>query len=142
MQVAAVATITIKFRDPRAVARFWMTLLGYVVGPNHSDSILTVDPTGRGPALLFQPSDGLAAGGAVAIHLDLRPSDQAEAVRLALECGGQRAEIGQKSDGSWEVMTDPEGNLFCILQSARDHDALVQANPGSMSRVEGPAATS
>lgn len=74
-----------------------MRLLGYVVGPNHSDSILTVDPTGLGPALLFQPSDDPGAGGAAAIHLDLRPTDQEAAVNLALEYGGRRAKIGQTS---------------------------------------------
>ena len=54
---------------------------------------------------------------------------------------GRCAEIGQTNDESWEVMADPEGNIFCILQSARDHEALVQADPGSMSDVEGPTAT-
>lgn len=111
-----------------------MRLLGYEVAPNHSDSILTVDPLGQGPALLFQPAESSIATGA--IHLDLRPTDQAEVVRVALSLGARYAEIGQAGDESWVVLADPEGNCFCVLQSARDQDILNQVDPGTPSPVE------
>jgi hypothetical protein len=51
------------------------------------------------------------------VHLDLRPypgDDQAaEAARLRA-LGATDADIGQ-GDVSWRVLTDTEGNEFCVL---------------------------
>jgi catechol-2,3-dioxygenase len=131
----SVATVTIKCRDPRTLACFWMELLGYEVAPNHSSSILTIDPTGNGPALLFQPAEATDARGDGRVHLDLRPANQAETVTIALELGAQHADVGQTGDESWVVLADPEGNHFCVLQSTQDQDTLWSADPGSLSPI-------
>ena len=50
-------------------------------------------------------------------HLDFRPDDRDAAVDRLLGLGATRADVGQ-GEQSWIVLTDPEGNAFCILASA------------------------
>lgn len=126
----AIATVTLRTDRPQEVARFWRDLLGRRVAPNHSDSVLLV---GDGPALLVQPSEHPVADGA--IHLDLRPEDQAECVRRALALGARHADVGQAGDEGWVVMRDPGGTLFCVLGSRADHEALLARDPGSVTPV-------
>jgi hypothetical protein len=122
-----VATITLKATRSHAVARFWRDLLGYVVAPNASDSALLVDPTGRGPSLLVQPAED--EPGAGAIHLDLRPADQAAMVDRALGLGARRLDVGQSGDEGWVVLADPGGNAFCILSASDPSDACCWETP-------------
>ncbi|WP_433223858.1 VOC family protein [Dactylosporangium sp. CS-047395] len=116
-----------KTHVPAEVARFWRDLLGYRVAPNHSDSVLLVGDTG--PALLIQPSAEPVEPGA--IHLDLRPDDQAACVARAVELGARPADVGQRGDEGWVVMADPGGNLFCVLESRADHLRLLSQDPGT-----------
>ena len=39
-----------------------------------------------------------------------------EMLARLLELGATRADIGQTGDETWEVLADPEGNVFCLLQ--------------------------
>ncbi|HMT31089.1 MAG TPA: VOC family protein [Dermatophilaceae bacterium] len=136
----AVATITIKAHDAPRLARFWRDLLGYVVAPNHSDSARLEDPVGSGPTILIQPTRQRANTGdpdpVERIHLDLRPDDQHRAVARAIELGARPADIGQAGDEGWVVLADPEGNLFCILQSASDHADLLARDPGTPTPID------
>lgn len=50
------------------------------------------------------------------LHLDLRPRDQAAEVARLEQLGAVRADVGQGADVSWVVMSDPEGNEFCVLR--------------------------
>jgi hypothetical protein len=52
------------------------------------------------------------------LHLDLRAdgnSTEDELARL-LALGARRADVGQGPDVTWVVLTDPEGNEFCLLR--------------------------
>ena len=134
----AIATITIKARDKRAVARFWRDLLGYAVAPNHSESVLLRDPDGHGPAVLIQPTlePSQGPGTHQIIHLDLRPAARRGAVTRALQLGATRADIGQAGDEGWVVLADPEGNVFCILESAAEHARRCADDPGSATPID------
>ena len=123
----SVATITLKATRPRAVARFWRDLLGYAVAPNASDSVLLLDPAGHGPSLLVQPAEDEPPVGA--IHLDLRPADQARMVEHALGLGARRLDIGQSGDEGWVVLADPGGNPFCILPASDPPDSACWETP-------------
>ncbi len=39
----------------------------------------------------------------------------AEELERLLALGAQRADVGQNPDVSWGVLSDPEGNEFCLL---------------------------
>jgi hypothetical protein len=132
MAEARIATLTMKSDRPTTVARFWRDLLGYEVAPNHSDSIMLVAP-GQ-PALLIQPSQHPVPSGAV--HLDLRPADQARCVETALRLGATHADVGQTGDEGWVVLADPGGNLFCVLPSDDEHQALLARDPGAPTPID------
>lgn len=126
-----VETITMQSTDAARTARFWRDFLGYTLAPNHSDSVLLV---GQGPSLLIQPTADAPDRGV--IHLDLRPDDHAEAVTRAGELGAQPADVGQRGDEGWTVMTDPTGVLFCILESAGAHAARLERDPGTATCID------
>ena len=50
------------------------------------------------------------------LHLDFRPDDRDAAVARILDLGATRADVGQ-GEQSWIVLSDPEGNEFCVLSS-------------------------
>ena len=50
------------------------------------------------------------------LHLDFRPDDQDAAVARLLDLGATRVDVGQ-GEQPWVVLSDPEGNEFCILSS-------------------------
>jgi hypothetical protein len=51
------------------------------------------------------------------LHLDLRaegvPTD--DEVERLLHLGARRADVGQGAGVTWVVLSDPEGNEFCLL---------------------------
>jgi hypothetical protein len=50
-------------------------------------------------------------------HPDLRPGDQTAEVARLEALGARRVDVGQPDDSSWVVMSDPDGNEFCVLRA-------------------------
>jgi glyoxalase superfamily protein len=123
--------ITVDARDPRRLAAFWAVALGYVLQPplpgylvrasGEEQFTAIVDPAGIGPRLLFQrvpePKtlknrvhlDVNAGHG----YLDRRAAVRAHVARLVAAGATVQREI-QEETGWWMVLTDPEGNEFCL----------------------------
>ncbi|MBB2894584.1 VOC family protein [Flexivirga oryzae] len=116
--------LAIDCADPHALAGFWCAVLGYEV-QDEDDEIVMIGspqvPEGKRrpgpvpPTLTFAP---VPEGKVVKnrLHLDLNPTDrdQAAEVERLLGLGARRADVGQ-GEQSWVVLTDPEGNEFCVL---------------------------
>jgi predicted enzyme related to lactoylglutathione lyase len=127
--------VTFDCADPARLAAFWASALGYEVQrpPEGFDSwpaFLTqigvpesewdtrsaaVDPDGKGPRLFFQKVPEPKAG-KNRVHLDVNVGHDradAEVARLVGEGATvlRAMEIGPER---WVVMTDPEGNEFCV----------------------------
>jgi hypothetical protein len=107
--------------QPARLARFWAAALGWEIAAEEDDEI-DVWPRGyRYPdpvalPLVFVPVPE-AKTVKNRIHLDLATESvahQAAEVERLLGLGAVRADIGQ-GDVPWEVMADPEGNEFCVL---------------------------
>jgi hypothetical protein len=116
--------LAIDCADPTRLARFWCAVLDYEV-QSEEDDVVTIGsplvPDGRNhvgpvpPTLTFaRVPEGKT--GKNRLHLDVNPTDreQAEEVSRLLALGAQHADVGQ-GDESWVVLTDPEGNEFCVL---------------------------
>lgn len=129
--------ITIDCADADRMARFWSTALGYVHEPppagylswedflraSHIDLPPTgsinaiVDPDGVGPRVLFLrvPEKKTVKN---RVHLDLRAGpDQSDRQAKVDELIGSGATFVRRVDERgqwWMVMTDPEGNEFCV----------------------------
>ncbi len=101
--------------DPDTLARFWAEALRYQTIGGAGSYVMLV-PDGRtGPHMLLQrvPEPKTAKN---RMHLDIHTADiEAEADRLA-ELGAHRVETMTRAEhGShWILMTDPEGNEFCV----------------------------
>ena len=104
--------------EPAPLAAFWASALGWrVTFENELESVVE-PPEGSGledvvPDLLFvrNPDQKQYKN---RLHLDLRPKDQVSEVDRLIGLGAKRADIGQENV-RWVVMSDPEGNEFCVL---------------------------
>ncbi len=113
--------LVVDCRDPESLAAFWAQVLGYrELG--REDGAVEIGPEegfgGPAPTLVFSPSSDPAPG-KLRWHVDVSPTDRdqdAELERL-LGLGATRADVGQTGEESWEVLADPEANVFCLLQS-------------------------
>jgi Glyoxalase-like domain len=102
--------------EPRAIASFWLAVLGWEVVEDDDTGISLASPNRDFPLLdiLPVPESKKVKN---RLHLDLRAdrsSFNAEIERLE-GLGAQRVDIGQGPDVTWVVFADPEGNEFCLL---------------------------
>lgn len=124
--------MTIDSSDAYALGTFWSEVLGL---PLHED-----DKPGdeealiEGAGLLFvtvpEPKTQKNR-----IHLDLQPQDRTreEEIERLLTLGATLADDHRRPDGTgWAVLTDPEGNEFCVERSAGERAAAPAGRvPGS-----------
>ena len=125
-------SLVIDCHDIAAQARWWAGVLDWqilyeandevVIVPGHvTEDSLRVTPWEQvGPGLVFVPvpEDKTLKN---RLHIDLAPhldDDQAAMVESLIARGARRADVGQdESEATWVVLTDPEGNEFCVLSS-------------------------
>lgn len=128
-------TVQVSFdaEHPEQLMRFWCEVLGYELEPLHPAAraeleamgidphtsgrmfAAAVDPSGAGPRLLAQ----LVPEGKTAknrLHLDVRvwPAERAAEVARLVRLGATEHDSFDEHGSSWTVLTDPEGNEFCV----------------------------
>jgi hypothetical protein len=111
-----IAAVVVNCTDPRAIARFWGEAMDWTVHEVTDDMVRLRSAAGAGPYLEFIRTPDVGAV-PTRMHLDLRPyagDDQAAEVTRLLSLGATRADIGQ-GDVPWVVLSDTEGNEFCVL---------------------------
>lgn len=106
--------VVVDSSDPRSLGRWWADALGWVVTYDTADEFEIRQHADALPGLLFVAVRDVKAG-KNRLHIDLRPDDQAAEVDRFLLLGAQRVDVGQ-GDVPWVVLTDPEGNEFCVLR--------------------------
>jgi len=101
--------------DPVALGRWWARALDWVVVNDDPDEFEIRPAPDQMPGLLFAlvPEAKTLKN---RLHLDFRPDDRDAAVARLLELGATRADVGQGNQ-TWVVLSDPEGNEFCVLSS-------------------------
>jgi len=125
---AQIASVTFDCRDALAVARFWSAVIGRPLDPDASSEFAAIGFTGRrdregwasvergcDPTWMFVsvPESKTAKN---RMHLDLvAPDVEAEVARL-VELGASRVADADEWGYRWTVMTDPEGNEFCVAR--------------------------
>jgi hypothetical protein len=101
--------------DAGRLSAFWSELLDMPVSAQH-EGFIWLRPAEPGlPQLAFQqvsePTEGRRR-----LHLDLHDADAAALRTRAESLGAAFVETHQIADFRWDVMSDPEGNEFCIAQ--------------------------
>ncbi|MDQ3787999.1 MAG: VOC family protein [Actinomycetota bacterium] len=118
--------VVVDAADPRALADFWVNLLGWrVSGANDHEVNVSAPPDdGWEFDLDFLPGAGPKIG-KNRVHLDLSsasPDHQMSIVAHAESLGATRVDVGQGTV-PWIVMADPEGNEFCVLEHRPEYVA-------------------
>lgn len=128
--VARIRNITVDCQDTYAQARFWSEVTGWPVDPDSvaGDAEVLVAPEHPQPKdadtsgmLFIVVPEGKAAKNRM--HLDLCPVDRTrdeEVARLQGLGASVDADHRTPEGPGWVVMTDPEGNEFCVERSAAE----------------------
>lgn len=116
------AAIAIDAIQPYRVADFWCEVLGWHVVEEDDDGLSIGPEDGAGLRIdVFKVPEEKAVKNR--LHLDLRAdgvSTEEELQRL-LALGAKREDVGQGPAVTWVVLSDPEGNEFCLLsRTAQD----------------------
>ncbi len=125
-------TVVVDCHDVASLGRWWAAALEWqivfeadeevVIVPGWVD-LATLDHTPwerQGPGMVFVTVPEAKAV-KNRLHIDLAPHTtqdrEAEITRL-IDLGARRADVGQdEQSATWTVLTDPEGNEFCVLSS-------------------------
>ena len=108
--------VVVEAVDPVAQASWWSDALGWRESYRDEDEV-DIDAPDGSLRLVFVPVPQLPTGSS-RLHLDLASRDaehQRSLVARLLAAGARRADIGQR-DVPWEVLADPEGMVFCVLE--------------------------
>ncbi|MFE1951101.1 VOC family protein [Streptomyces sp. NPDC059524] len=120
--------LVVDCHDPEALAAFWCAVLDFKVLEQREDlveigswapTVEEVRARQMPPTLVFIRVPEGKESKKNRLHLDVSPIDgstEDEVARL-LALGAAKADVGQGPDRSWVVMTDPEGNEFCVLRT-------------------------
>lgn len=110
-----VEMVTIDCRDARALATWWARQLGGQARTGFEEDFVVVTTPDDGVRLGFQQVERPTPG-KNRLHLDLASPDRDHEVdRLTAE-GALEVARHELPGGSWVVLSDPEGNQFCVSQ--------------------------
>ncbi len=114
--------IGIDCADPVQLAPFWARALGYRVGHLDDDgTYLDLRPEKRAQPVIYFQRVPEAKQVKNRLHLDLwTHHPQREITRLVALGASQVGDPLEDARGSWwQVMSDPEGNEFCVCRECR-----------------------
>ncbi len=101
--------------DPGRLAQFWAEAIGYRQAVSSDPYLVLVPRHGDGPELVLQrvPEPKTTKN---RMHLDIRTREFRPTVDRLAALGARRLQAGISEENGfrWVVMTDPEGNEFCI----------------------------
>lgn len=122
----SIRNITFDCAHPFALAAFWTEVTGYQQDPDDpneptDEECALLAPDGSATLLFIKVPEGKTVKNRV--HLDVMPTDRSrddEVVRLR-GIGATLIDDHRQPDGTgWAVLTDPEGNEFCVERSAAE----------------------
>jgi len=112
-------TFTLDCQDAEVLAGFWSDALGYSKQGPFGTYWMAVPPDSESPQWIVFQQVPESKTGKLRLHLDLHVERDLDAeVRRLEELGARRAsaEVVETGPASWVVMSDPEGNEFCVVQ--------------------------
>jgi catechol 2,3-dioxygenase-like lactoylglutathione lyase family enzyme len=113
--------------DPQAIAGFWQEALGYRLAADLG-AFLVLAPRDREvpgqPVVILQRVDEPPAG-KNRMHVDVHPADaEAHVAHLealgATRLGERVTELLESQGVWWQRMSDPQGNVFCVVADPPD----------------------
>ena len=118
--MAAKIGLVLDCADPDKLAGFWSAAIGYTTLGGAGNYVLLVDEAGQQPKLLLQRVSEPKSG-KNRMHFDIETPTVDEEVARLEALGARRALPGamEEHGNRWVVMTDPEGNEFCVCNAGQ-----------------------
>jgi predicted enzyme related to lactoylglutathione lyase len=112
-----VAHVIVDCADPLRLATFWTELLGSKITGQDDEWVDTEPVSDGGPAIGFVvvPEAKTVKN---RVHFDLEVADLDGERERVLALGGRVASEVQGQQSRFQVFYDPEGNEFCLVESA------------------------
>jgi hypothetical protein len=113
-----VGSVVVDCNDFEAMSTFWQEALGYVPKyPPSDDWVILRDPEDKNVNVSIQkvPEE---RSGKNRLHFDLYTDEQEAEVKRLLEIGATRHPRTPEPDEDFVVLEDPEGNLFCVIDTS------------------------
>ncbi len=105
--------VTIDCANPQQLAGFWIKALGVQVDQDYGEYLILTAAAEGGAKLAFQKVPE-ARIGKNRVHVDFGTDDHAAEVRRLVGLGATEVEEHSMPGMGWTVLTDPEGNEFCV----------------------------
>ncbi len=112
--VGTLYAIVIDVNDLETSGKFWSQVLGADIF-YQDDNYVRLGRRGERPTVLLQKVPE-RHGEKNRVHIDLDVADLDAAVGRAQELGGRRLRAVSEYGIEWVVMTDPDGNEFCLIK--------------------------
>jgi hypothetical protein len=124
-----IATTTVDSRNAFTQSLFWSAVLGFAENPDdpnkpEHEECLIQSPDGSQRILFIDVPEAKQVKNRV--HFDLEPTDitRDEELQRLVDLGATQIDDRRLADGrGWVVLSDPEGNEFCILRGAAERAA-------------------
>lgn len=114
-----IGSIVIDCFDFDKMMAFWQEALHYVpIRPAEGGWVVLRDPEGRSPNVSLQ-HDPERLEGRNWLHFDLYTSDQKEEIERLLKLGAKRHPQTYGPGEDFRVLEDPDGNLFCVVDTGK-----------------------
>ena len=123
-----IGSLVIDVKDFPRQREFWMKALGYVEGRaadpgDPSPAAILKDPKGEGLNVTIDRMDPYRG----VLHVDLYADDYDSEVRRLLGLGATVYRPREPED-DFIVLSDPEGNLFCVVDTGPSNTKLERVN--------------
>jgi predicted enzyme related to lactoylglutathione lyase len=105
--------VTIDCADPRALAGFWTRALDYTVIADYDWYLVLRPATPPGFTLGLQRVPAPRTGKNT-VHVDLHADDRETEVARLTGLGAKIVDEHHIPGYAWSVLSDPEGNVFCV----------------------------
>jgi catechol 2,3-dioxygenase-like lactoylglutathione lyase family enzyme len=112
-----IGSIVIRCRNFDKMLGFWQEALHYVPREPAKDGwVVLRDPEGRNPNVSLDQHPKKRSG-RNRLHLDLYTDNREDEVKRLLKIGATRHPQTYETDDDFRVLEDPDGNLFCVVQT-------------------------
>ncbi len=114
-----VGSVVIDCNDFDKMSAFWQEALHYFPrDPPEPDWVVLRDPNGNNVNVSLQQVPEKRTG-KNRLHLDLYTDDPEAEIERLLEIGATRHPRTPEPDEDFVVLEDPEGNLFCVVDTSK-----------------------
>lgn len=112
-----IGSVVVDCNDFNRMMAFWQEALLYIPRePAEEDWVVLRDPEGRNVNVSLQKVPEKPAG-KNRLHFDLYTDEQTAEVERLLTLGATRHPRSPEPDEDFIVLEDPEGNLFCVIDT-------------------------